>query len=116
MSRPRYNSLKVDNGVVKLLFDNADGLKTNDGQAPKHFYLAATAGRSHRFYPAAAEIHGSEVWLTCPDVVTASTAAADVAVRYAFLLYPTTNLENGAGLPAEPFRTDSWSTDISYVY
>lgn len=56
------------------------------------------------------------MWLTCPDVVTASTAAADVAVRYAFLLYPTTNLENGAGLPAEPFRTDSWSTDISYVY
>ena len=113
---PRYNSLKVENGVVKLLFDNADGLKTNDGQAPKHFYLAATAGGTHRFYPAAAEIHGSEVWLTCPDVVTASTAAADVAVRYAFLLYPTTNLENGAGLPAEPFRTDSWSTDISYVY
>ena len=113
---PRYNSLKVENGVVKLLFDNAEGLKTNDGQAPKHFYVAAAAGRSHRFYPAAAEIHGSEVWLTCPDVVTASTTAADVAVRYAFLLYPMTNLENGAGLPAEPFRTDPWSTDISYVY
>ena len=113
---PRYNSLKVENGVVKHLFDNAEGLKTNDGQAPKHFYVAAAAGRSHRFYPAAAEIHGSEVWLTCPDVVTASTTAADVAVRYAFLLYPMTNLENGAGLPAEPFRTDPWSTEISYVY
>ena len=59
---------------------------------------------------------GSEVWLTCPDVVTTSTAASGVAVRYAFLLYPMTNLENGAGLPAEPFRTDSWSAEISYVY
>ncbi len=113
---PRYNSLKVENGVVKLRFDHADGLRTNDGQAPKHFYVAATAGRTHRFYPAAAEIHGSEVWLTCPEVVTASTASAGVAVRYAFLLYPATNLENGAGLPAEPFRTDSWSADIAYVY
>lgn len=113
---PRYNSLKVENGVVKLLFDHAEGLKTNDGQAPNYFYVASAAGQPHRFYPATAEIHGSEVWLTCPDVVTASTTAADVAVRYAFLLYPTTNLENGTGLPAEPFRTDDWSTDISYVY
>ena len=113
---PRYNSLKVENGVVKLLFDNAEGLKTNDGQAPKHFYVASTAGSEHKFWPASAEIHGSEVWLTCPDVVTTSTAASGVAVRYAFLLYPMTNLENGAGLPAEPFRTDSWSAEISYVY
>ena len=102
--------------MVKLLFDNAEGLKTNDGQAPKHFYVASTAGSEHRFWPASAEIHGSEVWLTCPDVVTTSTAASGVAVRYAFLLYPMTNLENGAGLPAEPFRTDSWSAEISYVY
>ena len=113
---PRYNSLKVENGVVKLLFDNAEGLKTNDGQAPKHFYVASTAGSEHKFWPASAEIHGSEVWLTCPDVVTTSTAASGVAVRYTFLLYPMTNLENGAGLPAEPFRTDSWSAEISYVY
>lgn len=113
---PRYNSLKVENGVVKVLFDNAEGLTTSDGQSPKHFYVASAAGDAHRFYPATAEIRGSEVWLTCPEAVTASTTAADVAVRYAFLLYPMTNLENGAGLPAEPFRTDAWSSGISYVY
>lgn len=114
---PRYNSLKVENGIVKVLLDHAEGLKTNDGQAPKYFYVASAAG-AHRFYPAAAEIHGTEVWLTCPEVVNASTTAADVVVRYAFLLYPTTNLENGAGLPAEPFRTDDWpsTSDVGYVY
>ena len=30
------------------------------------------------------------------------------AVRYAWADYPSCNLENGAGLPASPFRTDDW--------
>ena len=31
-----------------------------------------------------------------------------VAVRYAWAHNPPTNLYNGAGLPAAPFRTDDW--------
>lgn len=31
-----------------------------------------------------------------------------VAVRYAFTNYAVTNLENVAGLPAVPFRSDNW--------
>jgi sialate O-acetylesterase len=32
-----------------------------------------------------------------------------MAVRYAFTNVAITNLQNGAGLPAEPFRTDNWN-------
>jgi sialate O-acetylesterase len=31
-----------------------------------------------------------------------------MAVRYAFTNFPVTNLQNAAGLPMEPFRTDNW--------
>jgi len=114
---PRYRSHRVENGVVKVAFDHAEGLRTSDSSAPKHFYVASTAGSTHEFRAAAAEIHGDEVWLTCPEVVPPAAAAADVAIRYAFLLYPVTNLENGEGLPAEPFRTDGWAPEAySYVY
>lgn len=113
---PRYKSLKVESGVVKIAFDNAAGLATSDSEAPKYFYIASAAGASHVFHQTTAQIHGSEVWLTCPDVVTAATKASDIHVRYAMLMAPTTNLQNGAGLPAEPFRTDDWYDGVSYAY
>jgi sialate O-acetylesterase len=31
-----------------------------------------------------------------------------VAVRYAWENFPTCTLANAAGLPATPFRTDTW--------
>jgi sialate O-acetylesterase len=34
--------------------------------------------------------------------------AKPVAVRYAWANNPVCNLENRAGLPASPFRTDKW--------
>jgi sialate O-acetylesterase len=36
-----------------------------------------------------------------------------VAVRYAFTNFPVTNLENGAGWPVVPFRTDNWPEKIN---
>ena len=33
---------------------------------------------------------------------------APIAVRYAWGDYPLCNLANGAGLPAEPFRTEDF--------
>ena len=35
--------------------------------------------------------------------------AAPVALRYAWLDFPETNLVNSADLPASPFRTDDWA-------
>jgi sialate O-acetylesterase len=36
-----------------------------------------------------------------------------VAVRYAWEANPALSLENGLGLPAAPFRTDSWDATVS---
>ena len=75
------------------------GLKTNDNSSPKFFSLAGDDGK---FYPANATIKGNMIR------VTSSKVKHPVALRYAFTNYPVTNLENGAGLPALPFKTDSW--------
>jgi len=108
---PVFKSKKLEDGVLKLSFDHADGLKTNDGKAPVHFYVA---GNNPVYMAASAEIHGNEVWLT-NDLIATAPSADLISVRYAFLYAAETNLENGSGLPAEPFRTDSWST-VTYNY
>jgi sialate O-acetylesterase len=41
-------------------------------------------------------------------VVSSSEVANPIAVRYAWADNPTCNLCNKAGLPASPFRTDTW--------
>lgn len=75
------------------------GLATNDGKAPAFFYLA---GKDRVFYPAEAQISGNSI------LVKSSRVKHPEALRYAFFNYPVTNLQNGAGFPALPFRTDSY--------
>lgn len=114
---PRYAGHKVEDGVIKISFDYADGLRTSDGASPDFFYVAsAEESDQHTFYKAEASIVGSEVWLTCPEVAGPEKDSEDVEIRYAFLICPDTNLENGERLPAEPFRTDSWVSGIKYDY
>ncbi|HEY8959986.1 MAG TPA: sialate O-acetylesterase, partial [Chitinophaga sp.] len=60
------------------------------------------AGSDRQFYPATAAVSGETV------VLHAAKVKYPVAVRYAFFNYPVTNLENGKGFPALPFRTDNW--------
>lgn len=109
---PVYKSKALEGGVLKLKFDNAEGLRTSDGQAPVHFYVSTA--ETAEFSAAAAEIHGEEIWLTS-ELISAAASADALQVRYAFLYAAETNLENGAGLPAEPFRTDNWET-VTYKY
>jgi len=75
------------------------GLKTRDGAAPGFFTMA---GADQVFYPAQARIEGDSVVVWCAKV------RRPVAVRYAFTNFAVTNLENGAGWPVVPFRTDHW--------
>ena len=51
---------------------------------------------------AKARIEGDKVVVSSPDVKEPK------AVRYAWAPNPIWSLENGAGLPATPFRTDDW--------
>jgi sialate O-acetylesterase len=51
---------------------------------------------------AIAQIDGNSVVVSSPEV------PEPVAVRYAWQANPLAALENGAGLPAAPFRTEDW--------
>ena len=70
-----------------------------DGKAPSHFEIA---GDDRVFHPATAVIEGNEL------IVSSDTVAAPKAVRYAFTSGAMPNLMNREGLPASPFRTDTW--------
>ena len=61
------------------------------------------AGADQKFVPAEAEITG-------PYTVSVSVAsvASPEAVRFGWSNFPQVNLFNRAGLPATPFRTDTW--------
>lgn len=97
----KYASFEKNNVIVHFNEQTlALGLNTNDGRAPRFFYLA---GEDKVFYPADAVISGNTI------IVTSKKVKKPVALRYAFFNYPITNLQNKAGFPALPFRTDNWT-------
>ena len=91
---------EIKGGEVVVTLTHAEGLKTRDGAPVKGFQLAGT---DKQWKPATARIDGAKL------VVTSAEVAAPVALRYAWLDFPETNLVNSADLPASPFRTDDWA-------
>ena len=74
--------------------------KTSDGKAPGAF---AVAGADKRFVWADAKIDGDTVVVSSPKVPNPKY------VRYGYAGYRgDCNLQNGAGLPAYPFRSDAY--------
>lgn len=101
-SGPLYAGMKVEGNAIRIKFTHADGgLVAKDGPA---LYRFAIADEDHKFVWADARVEGNSV------VVSSPTVPHPVAVRYAWSNNPDgSNLYNGAGLPASPFRTDTWS-------
>jgi len=99
-SGPLYRSMiRRDNKIV-LRFDHVgSGLVARGGEPLRGF---AIAGADRKFVWAEAKIEGDTV------VVGSDGIAEPVAVRYAWADNPVCNLYNQAGLPASPFRTDTW--------
>jgi len=98
-SGPVYKSIKVKNGKAILSFTHiGDGLVAKDG-ALKGFTIA---GADKNFVPATAEISGKTI------IVASDKVTTPVAVRFGWVSVPDVNLFNQNGLPATPFRTDSW--------
>lgn len=99
---PTYNYVLFDKKKAIVHFKPetlSGGLTTKDDKPAQFFYLA---GADQVFYPADAEIQNGSI------VVTSKNVKKPVAVRYAFFNYPVTNLQNKAGFPVLPFRTDNW--------
>ncbi|HEX8312240.1 MAG TPA: sialate O-acetylesterase [Chthoniobacteraceae bacterium] len=98
-SGPLFSGSQIEEGKVRLSFRHAEGLKPATGDKLKGF---AIAGEDQKFVWADAEIQGDHVVLSSAEV------AKPVAVRYGWADNPEVNLVNEAGLPASPFRTDTW--------
>jgi sialate O-acetylesterase len=98
-SGPVYESMKTDNGAIRVKFSHAGGLVAKDGPL-KWFQVA---GSDQKFVDCEARIDSDTV------IVSSASVSAPMAVRYAWDNYPEgANLYNAAGLPAAPFRTDKW--------
>ncbi len=98
-SGPVYHSMKVEGPAIRLTFDHAEGgLTAKDGSLVGF----AIAGADHKWVWANAKIDGNTVLVSSDQVTN------PVAVRYSWATYSNSNLYNQAGLPAFPFRTDTW--------
>ena len=97
-SGPLYRTFSVRGNSIKILFDFSRGLKSS-GSILTGFEIA---GPDRIFHPALAVIRGRAV------VVWGENTAKPIAVRMGWAAFPHVNLYNRAGLPASPFRTDTW--------
>jgi len=98
-SGPVFASATREGRALRVRFRFA-GTGLTAGDRPLQSFEIAGADRI--FHPASAAIAGDTLRVQAPEV------PEPVAVRYAWRNAPDANLYNGAGLPASPFRSDSW--------
>ncbi len=99
-SGPLYKSMAVEGNTIRLAFDYiGSGLTSRDDEPLTWFEIA---GEDKKFVEANATIDGDTI------VVSSETVANPVAVRFGWHQSAEPNFVNKEGLPASPFRTDSW--------
>lgn len=111
---PNYAGVEIADGKAVISFnDVGEGLTTTDGLAPRGFKIGGSDGV---FVDADAQLVGNTVEI---DV---SSIEGPVYIRYAWEDVParteespgwSLNLVNSAGLPAAPFKTDSFKEHFS---
>jgi len=101
-SGPLYKSMKKSGNKIVLSFDYAEGGLNSKGEPLKGFLIS---GADRRFYPAKAVIVNNKIEVSSSEVLD------PVAVRYGWGYFFRANLYNNAGLPASPFRTDTFQDD-----
>ena len=95
---PQLAGYTIDKEKVRLRFKYADGLRTRNDGPLKGFAMRAENGP---WFWADGKIENQEVVLWSQQV------SHPAAVRYAWAANPILSVENKAGLPLRPFRTDS---------
>jgi sialate O-acetylesterase len=100
-SGPIYKSMETDGNKIILSFTNTgSGLVVKDGGEVKCFEIC---GVDNEYYSAKVKIDGEKIILWSDKVTK------PIAARYAWANNPEgANLYNKEGLPASPFRTDSY--------
>ena len=97
---PAFKKHIVEGSKVRLQFDHADGLRLCGNAGPLGFAIKSADGD---WVWAQGKIEEQEIVLWSDQV------SAPVAVRYAWAFNPLLSVENSAGLPLRPFRTDMGS-------
>lgn len=96
---PTFVSATPEGAGLRVRFAHAAaGLVAHD----RPVQALEIAGADRKFYPATARIDRDTLLVSAPQV------PQPVAVRYAWSNSPGANLYGGSGLPAVPFRSDSW--------
>jgi sialate O-acetylesterase len=98
-SGPTLKSVDRHSGSIRLHFAHTDGGLVVKGAKLEEF---AIAGEDRKWVWADAQIKGKTIIVSSPSVPNPKE------VRYAWQSNPAATLFNGAGLPAGPFRTDTW--------
>lgn len=96
---PTLQSVERLPGAIRLRFAHTDGGLVVKGPKLEEF---SVAGDDRKWAWADARIEGDDVVVSSPSV------SNPTQVRYAWQSNPAATLYNGAGLPAVPFRTDTW--------
>ncbi len=99
-SGPLYKSMQVEGGSIRLSFEHVGSGLASRGDEPLSWFQIA--GENQEFVDAIAVIDGDTV------VVSSDEVDSPVAVRFGWDKIAEPNLMNHEGLPASPFRTDSW--------
>jgi sialate O-acetylesterase len=98
-SGPVLASATVEGKTIRVRFTHVGNELQSVGGPVRSLEIA---GPDRQFYPANGTIEGDALVVSSPDV------PAPVAVRYAWTNAPSANLYGDSGLPAAPFRSDSW--------
>jgi sialate O-acetylesterase len=96
---PQFLAATPEGAALRVHFTHAGDELAVHGEAVTSLELA---GADRVFHPATGKIETDTLLVSSPDV------PAPVAVRYAWVNAPAANLYSDDGLPAVPFRSDSW--------
>jgi sialate O-acetylesterase len=96
---PEYEGMTIEGSRIRVRFRHVGGGLAFDAAKGSGLVVAGTDGV---FKPATAVIDGDTL------VVSSAEVSAPVVVRYAWEDNPVTSLRNKEGLPASPFRTDTF--------
>ena len=97
----RLSSWEVEGTRLRITLNGKTTADAMLAAGASGFYIA---GSDRNFHSAAAQVAGTEILLTSPEV------PHPVAARYNWTTYPSEGfLRNAEGLPLLPFRTDNWN-------
>ena len=97
----RLSSWEAEGARLRVMLNGKPAADATLAPGASGFYVA---GSDRKFHPAAAQVAGTEILLSSPEV------PHPVAARYNGTTYPSEGfLRNAEGLPLLPFRTDDWN-------